>query len=213
MKKLLFVFAFCCAGIVANAQLYLGGSVNINVAGTKFNSDDNDDTKNKNSSFSLGPRIGYILDEKWEIGGSLSIYTSKLTTEENGPENINKNTGWILSPFAQYNVLTVNKFALKFHGSAYLGTSKTKHETDGHEDSSLSAFMCGFGIDPMLTYSLNEHFRLETTLNFLGIGLNSTTSKYDDTDDKQTNTNFILNANSHEIVNVGDITIGFFYIF
>ena len=70
---------------------------------------------------------------------------------------------------------------------------------------------------PVLTYKISEHFRLETALNFLGFNLSGTTSKTI-TDDKgnwrKSNTcDFGLNINSENVAQIGYITIGCVYAF
>ena len=102
-------------------------------------------------------------------------------------------------------------------GQEYRSAAEAEKLNNQVTDDKSSYFEGGLYIQPVLTYKISEHFRLETALNFLGFNLSGTTSKTI-TDDKgnwrKSNTcDFGLNINSENVAQIGYITIGWVYAF
>ena len=76
MRKVIFTLAVAFGMIAAaNAQLVVGGSLEFGGNASSSNIDKGYGDLEKRSKFNLGfiPRIGYITNEKWEIGAGLEL--------------------------------------------------------------------------------------------------------------------------------------------
>ncbi len=217
MKKIILsVLAIAAMATTANAQLWFGGSVgfrhNKNVIKTE-----NQDTKvPPTNNFYFSPMVGYDLDEKLSVGGELDFQHSSsgsvrnVNTEE--VEVKSTTTRFGVTPFARYKFAEFNKFGLV--AVARLPFTYTTGETSMGSQTTKNnpTTSIGLGLNPILTYSLNDHFQLECGLNFLSLGASHSVSKdRDNSKNKSISNNFSFGANTNNVVNVGNITIGFIY--
>ena len=157
-------------------------------------------------------------------------YMTCLDKEGENPKAFKDNKystfSWSINPYARYCVVDANGFGLWIEGLVSLGTStagKTKHydiEYDGidyrdnadelnKEDKDAPKYSCfngGLYIQPVVTYAITEHFRLEATLDFLGVNLSGSVVKTTDKDDnwvKDNNYSLGLNINQGNLLSVG----------
>ncbi|MBP5137136.1 MAG: hypothetical protein ILP23_07465, partial [Paludibacteraceae bacterium] len=93
--------------------------------------------------------------------------------------------------------VTFGRFGLDLEATAGVG---------GVEDTQLSV---GVNVAPNLTFELNEHWSLETVLNFLSLGYNLTK----DFDLDKTTNKFGLGVDLDNVATLGAITIGATYKF
>ena len=77
MKKLFLLMATAFVAMSVNAQVYLGGSVNITAWSTGENAGDRSETV-----FKLLPEIGYNLNDKWAIGTVFGYENNKWSGVE-----------------------------------------------------------------------------------------------------------------------------------
>ena len=73
MKKSLLAIAFAMVAMVGSAQVYVGGSLDLDLTGNKTASA---------SNFSLSPEVGYELNENLSIGAALSFSTSSMKIKD-----------------------------------------------------------------------------------------------------------------------------------
>lgn len=102
---------------------------------------------------------------------------------------------WSINPYARYRVVNAKGFGLWIEGVATLSTKGTEgrtyyaeqygenvlrtkeeayklnHPEEVESPFKTSVFYGGLFIQPVLTYNINDNWRLETTLNFLGLHL------------------------------------------
>ena len=143
MKKMLLIVAVMMVSLAAQAQeMYLGGGISL------WRDTDFDKT-----SFTITPDFGYIINEKWAIGGELAYAHTSVD------DGLSKNS-FAIAPYARYTWFE-NKIVRLFLDMGFgVSTSKVKH----HE--SKSGFEIGF--KPGLAVKLDHHFSLVTKVGFAG---------------------------------------------
>lgn len=150
MKKVFITLAVVLGmATAANAQLVIGGGVEFGGASSKITRDAGYGDSYKNSSFDFGftPRIGYIINEKWEVGAGVTLkYNENINfamvskgTDPAKAEKASKNLNfsWSINPYARYRLFDVKGFGFWLEGEANLGTSlegRTKHFAYGVEN-------------------------------------------------------------------------------
>lgn len=255
MKKISFVVICMLLSVAASAQVIIGGNISFSADSEKQSSlyDEYESLDKAPSAFSFGiaPKIGYVVNGKWEIGAKINLnydQTMNYVTlrDEDGemPKSFKDykdyNFNWSIQPYTRVRVGGGDKgFGVWIEGLVSLGSTaitKThwyaaeygdkgqehRSEKDANklnnqkEGFSKSNFTGGLFIQPVLTYAINEHLRLETALNFLGINLSGQVVKTIDEEGNWNKTNtcdFGLNLNSENVAQVGLITIGCVYAF
>lgn len=144
MKKVFTTLAIALMSVVAaNAQLVVGGTINFTTTGgivTKTNNATKKGIIDKTDlDFSMGiaPRVGYIINEKWEVGGALVLsYVDNLQyacvakipgTGEKADFNAykdqrNMNFAWAIAPYARFRCFETKGFGIWIEGIAELGS-------------------------------------------------------------------------------------------
>lgn len=157
MKKLYLLFSIIMLSTFTSiAQNRIGGDFGFGIQGIP----------DHGVSFMLNiePRYTYALNDKWEVGASIAFGAS--TSLYNG----NIHFDWSINPLVRFRVVEINNFGFWLEPKAGLGTS---HDLDKRVN-----LHWGMNINPVFTYQLSERFRLDATLGFLGVGLNSFTAFY-----------------------------------
>jgi hypothetical protein len=192
MKKTILITLISVLGMgIANAQIYLGGSVGF---GTNTTKPENGD-KTTTTSFSFAPEVGYSLNSNFELGIALAIANSK--TKFGNAED--KSNSWAIAPYARLSVVEFGNFSVWGQAGLFVG---------GGEEHGLKGTSFGLGIQPVLKYNLSDHFSLLANLNFLNFGFSQTKIK-----DVSTTTNFGFNVDSYDVTTLGNISVGFVYKF
>ena len=262
MKKVFLTLAVALGMIAsANAQLVVGGGINFGVNTNNGTTKQGDlGITNKDDvdfSFGFAPKVGYIINEKWEVGGKLylgydqTMQYAILKDAEGLHGKAFKDTKtydfrWAIQPYARFRCFEIKGFGLWIEGLASIGTSinrdtkvyaykynddivgRTEDQAKATNDNrtKATAFQGSLSFQPVLTYAINEHWILETSLNFLGFNLGgevfTTKTKAPSAADptvietiKETrNTfDFDLNVNSNNIATLGFLQIGASYKF
>lgn len=247
MKKLFSYVAMLLLPVAVSAQVIVGGSIGITASSEKStllvdgkvqDLTKNPDGKPSQFGFKIAPKVGYIINDKLEVGASIGLgyshnmmYVTLADKEGENPkafkDNKTSNFTWSINPYTRYCLVDVNGFGLWIEGLVSLGTSaapKTKYyeaEYDGtkHNENAddlnkkdknapkYSCFNGGLYIQPVLTYAVTEHFRLEASLDFLGVNLSGKAQKVTDKEnklvDKYNTCKFGLNINQGNLLSVG----------
>lgn len=253
MKKFALLLIVCSlSSVFASAQIIVGGGLNFSAScqkSTSLNNNNENLSKNPSSfSFGIAPKVGYIINDIWEIGAKLDLnynqtmnyVTLKDENKENPKSYRNYKTSyfnWSIDPYARWRAVEYNGFGVWIEGLVSLGTNSNpkskyyaaQYGSDGvvyrskieaealnntPSENKLSHFNGGLYIQPVLTYALNEHFRLETTLNFLGFNLSGnvrTQTSADGNLSKNTSCHLGLNIDSDNVLSIEYLTIGFVY--
>ncbi len=203
--------------MAANAQIWVGGSIGYSTESEKeaWKNFENKikESKDKTTTILIAPKVGYQLNEKLEVGGLVSLSSSKHYPNKIDDKEVwNKTFSYAISPFARYQFASFGKFALKAVGIAAFGqrmpsSNNGKDKTKGDKTTTLA-----LSAYPMISYSLSEKFDLEASLNFFGLSASTSTTKdADDSDIKIVENEFEIMGTSNNIATTGNITIGFIY--
>ncbi len=156
-----------------------------------YNSTDEKDTEEKESSFNFNPKAGYFLSDKFAIGVGLSLNSSKFEDYSGASSEIEKSNVLGVGVFGRYYFLEIGK---RFKTYAELGAGyvsrKDELEVAGVTTEGKSN---GFGIDASVgaNYFLTEKIAINFTLANV-IGYNSVKA---DVDGAEGTNNFYLNVN------------------
>lgn len=267
-KQLLSLATALLVAAAANAQIIVGGALSFGANGGQVERNSQQGvTKKSPVSFgmTIAPKVGYILDEKYEFGVSLDVnynhtmyYNALLNSDgEKGRAFRAKKefeTEWSINPYGRVRCFETKGFGIWVEGIVRLGglgtygekaytydydgiygygdqlyyTQNTRDEAKRlteeaekkyDENHRESHFRGGLYIQPILTYDINEHWILETRLNFLGFNLSGGVDKYsvkngDNWEWEKNNTcQFSLNVTGEDVARIGYLTIGAVYKF
>lgn len=179
MKKITTLLICTLMSVSLNAQWFLSGNVGFNVRdkNDKYEMSNGDNSKSNLTEFgfSIAPKIGYSLNEKLALG--LGVRTNcqfGFGEERVGIDIKNTRIEWGIYPFVRYTVFTHQKFSLLLEGNTGFGM--------GHSLVKVNDVKIGTGLNtiqidvlniiPILNFRLNDHFQIETSLNFLRLGYN-----------------------------------------
>ncbi|MBN2165294.1 MAG: outer membrane beta-barrel protein [Marinilabiliaceae bacterium] len=213
MKKLLLSLSFVLTTcIIANSQLFVGGSFGFSSDGGSNSSGGQSVDKDKENSFLFSPKGGYFINENFCVGAQIMFSTYK-TEEASG--DYEKESAFAFVPFARYYAFKMNK--LSVFGQADLGfssgSSEVKYGATTIDGPKRSGF--GFSVTPGLSYKLSDKIELEAAINLLSLSYSSVTEKEDylgnETEDKTTS--FEFGADMDNILTTGNVTIGMIYKF
>ncbi len=194
MKKILLVVGLICATMVANAQLYVGGSLGF---GTSTVKNDDGDKLYTNTNFSLFPEVGFSLNEKIDLGISVGFGMTSYKPEGGDKQKTNN---WEVAPYIRYSVVEFGKLKVMGKGSLYVKGNEDQSETKS------TSF--GLSVTPVLGYTVSEHFILLANLNFLSLSIDNTKVK-----DGDSTFGFNLGIDTNNAANTNNFAIGFAYIF
>lgn len=176
MKKILVTailfFIFVSAGTVHAYNWYAGTSLG-------FNSSDTD-SDNSSSDFSIMPEIGYIINDKFDVGIGGSFATSTAETAGVSEDA----TEWGITPFVRYAAYRSGRFTL--YARAQIGYSAVDYDT-ADDESTFSA-----GLAPVVEFAVSDRITLFTSLMFIEY------SKTDAGDDSTTY--FGINADMNDLI-------------
>ena len=255
MKKFALLLIACTlSSAFASAQIIIGGGLNFSASSQKSTSlNNNNENLSKNPStfsFGIAPKVGYIINDTWEVGAKLDLKYNQtmnyivLRDDQGDNPKAYKDYkssyfNWSIDPYARWRAVEYKGFGVWIEGLVSLGSNsnpkskyyaaqygsdgvvyRSKIEADALNDTPIadksSYFNGGLYIQPVLTYAINEHFRLETTLNFLGFNLSGRVMKQTNSEghwSKNSTCHFGLNIDSENVLSIEYLTIGFVYAF
>lgn len=210
MKKLLLSLAVVFGmATAANAQLVIGGSLWLDGYTGDVTWDSNNGRQGHTPSrfnFGFAPKVGYIIKNKFEVGGALGFtynhqttYTTLFDAEgKNGKSFKDQRVAsfmWNFTPYFRYRLVEGKGFGLwleadmnfgagfrgdqRWFAYSYEGEERTQQECDDLRKAFLDngtlpiLFNWQVGLQPVVTYTIKEHFRLELTLDVLRAYLNA----------------------------------------
>lgn len=141
MKKFLSLVIISIASLAASAQAYLGGSIGLGY-----------DFDEESMNFTLAPEVGYNLNNKWAVGGTIA-YSYEGSMEINT---------FAFEPYARFTFAKVADDKLHFFcdGTVGIGILSARRMDTG------TIWQLGF--KPGMAYNLNNHWSLVAHLGFLG---------------------------------------------
>lgn len=155
MKKIFLMALFAIVAVGANAQFYLGGSLNVGTQSIKVNDGDSYNT----TTFALTPELGYNITPVFAVGTELGFGYAK--TEDHDAINT-----WTVAPYFRFNFAELGRNVKLFADAVfeYDWISQGSVDTDG--------FLVG--IRPGISVALNSHW------NIIGKTMLFSYSKYDE---------------------------------
>lgn len=161
----------------SKGKIILGGSSSFNFASQKstFKSDDFETDQGTNTSFSLAPSTGFFVVDNLAIGAALSFSSSKFKNDEFDSESTN--TALTFLPFVRY-YFSEGNIKPFLQGSAGLGSSNFKEDSEFSEESEFKSSIFAYGFDGGVAFFLNDNVSID-----LGIGYASASSKPKDNND------------------------------
>lgn len=199
-------FILLSAGL--NAQVFLGGNVNMALSGGK---NENDSKKTSEFDFGLSPKIGTFLSDKVAIGIEFNFGVS-TSNNNHEIETITRTVNSGVSPFLRYYAFAAGKFSVYGQANAGVAFSHSDTKFGGDIVTEGKHSMVGIRFFPGLSYDITERISLETAINFLNVHYSMTTST-DENNNKETASSFGLGAGLDGVVNTGNISIGAIYKF
>ena len=202
MKKsllaLIFAVALTVPAIAEN--MWVGGSFGYGSDNTSY---EGERYKYSSTSWEIEPEFGYSLDDEWDIGLDLA-YASKQGANEICGVKIPfaydvmiETTEMGVAPFARYHVAKIVGVDVILKGSAFYVSGEAK---DPYGKCDYSAY--GVSIAPVISYSINETWSINATLNFAELSFTHVeVDQYND--DKIKDDNFGFNLNDGSLINIG----------
>jgi len=173
MKKLLLSLTVIAGlTLAANAQEFGFKQGDIILEGNiGFNSTNDKDVEEKESSFSFTPKVGYFVTDKIAVGVQLGFSSAKQEDYGTGSESIDKANAFGVGVFGRYYFLELGK-RFKTYAEAGLGYATSKSETEAGgttvEDPKVNTlgFNVGVGANYFITERLSLNVGLTNLINF-----------------------------------------------
>jgi hypothetical protein len=163
------------------AQVYLGGTLSTSFQNSTSNVTPPNPNLSKNNSLSISPTIGFFLNPKISLGGSIG-YSSALQQFDYSTYDPNvgavvrasrkyKTSGFAISGFARHFIPISNSFyfALQEQISFTRSNAETTQVTGTTETSNQSPnYSIGFAIRPILIFFPSPKWGIEAGVGTLG---------------------------------------------
>lgn len=199
MKKPILMALISCACFTTTAfaqqkgNVEATGNIGFGVENTENTPGDNESGQ---TNFNIGLQGGYLLTDKFSIGGLVG-YDYLRSTNDNG-NNSNESTTSLFNVgvYARYYVtLPVERIKLDFTGAAQFGFGTVTNETTnpaGTNEDEYGINQFQVGVYPGLVVGLTD--RLALTANYGALAFTSETVEDNNSDFESTTNGFGLNA-------------------
>lgn len=151
MKKIIVLFTVMCASLMADAQVYTGGTLN-------FWRNDKDDADITTAT--IAPEIGFTLSNKWAIGTGLGYAYWK------DGEIDTKINAVFVAPYVRYSFYEKGIVRLFIDGEVGFSSAKLEEDDKYADDERVNGY--SIGLKPGLALKLTEKCSLITKFGFIG---------------------------------------------
>lgn len=205
MKKLIITLAFLTVSMIANAQLFVAGSVSANHSSSKkVYVNHETDYNPRYNGFSIAPAVGYMIPGK-SYGFGLGLGYAYSSEKKDLSKDFTNTFDF--GPFFRYAYAKFDKITLYVDAKMPVSVAKSKEKLGSVTYEGNKSFSIGARLIPGLTYKFTPHILFTTEIGLLSINYNHT---------KTTSTNgivtksddFKLGANTRQIA-----SFGFVYLF
>ena len=203
-KFLLAILVFIFFIGSANAQIFVGGSVNFSASSNKIKTDGDTEDGTKSFSFGLNPKAGYFMNDKLAFGVGLGLTFNRNKTPGD-PEIIQSSSQFSINPFARYYAIELGDLKVFAEGGINLGfgVSKTKNGDITADGPKTTAFM--LYVSPALSYDINEKLTIEGIFGNVYFQTNRSKQEAANITNKHINSGFGFNLKA------SSISFGFIY--
>ena len=157
MKKLFLTLVIAFAGVLsANAQVWMGGSVNFNR--TKANEDANASFK-----YGIAPEIGFTIAPKWDIALALG-YQGAYEKDADTKYYTNMIS---VNPYARYTVVELGKVGFFIDGGFAWNHGVNRVKND-YVDTKVKSNEYWFGLKPGIKFVANEKLTFAAHIGSFG---------------------------------------------
>jgi hypothetical protein len=217
MKKILLTLALAAFAMTANAQWVLGGQIGFNHNGV--HNDNYTLGSTATTSVAFGPKIGYQLDDKWQIGATILVgynyNRGYLGASDSYTSTANLQFG--IAPYARYYFGEWKNWSLFAEAKCWFGMSPestTYTYVNGNETGSVKngddATTLGISVVPGMNYKFSDKFSMDFYLNIAELSWNMVNTNGMDTHNFTAGVSF----DSQSVNNYLNLfTIGFNYHF
>ena len=205
MKRVIISSLLLFASTGLFAQIFVGGSIGFNTTGGKIENGNTSVDKVTQTNFSLAPRVGIFLSERFAVGAMLG-YNFQSEKTPGSPEEIDRTTTIGLTPFCRYYAFTFNKLSVFAQGNLGFSYGVEKHKEGSTTTIGPKITTIGLSAYPGLSYKLNEKIDLEAIIG--GFNFNLTRISVKNNNTTNITNNFGLGANLDTIATTGFISIG-----
>ncbi len=157
ITRLLVIAFLLTSSFAASAQVYVGGSI-----GGSYGKVESTDAMSW--SVKINPEVGYIINENWAAGASVSYSVISSKKQDETTSTMTSASQLSINPYAVYAPIKFKNFAVCAEMGAVISPKM----------SALSGIYKAY-LTPLLTYSLNDHIILKTALDFASLYLTGTT--------------------------------------
>lgn len=214
MKKIaLIAIAMMAFATMANAQLYVGGSLGINNNNSK--EIDNGKTELNPSSTSIGisPEVGFFLSDNFAVGAYINTNFTFNNNRDTATVVKTNTTSWGITPYARWYAIQSDKFGVFLEGQLFFMHQGGKTKAGGVTADAPKTNSFGLQIVPGLSYNLTDNLQLQMRLDVLGANFTHTTITSADGKNKEISNNCGLNFNSRNALRLANVQVGFIYKF
>lgn len=216
MKKIaLIAIAMMAFATMANAQLYVGGTLGIVNNNSKEVDKDNKTELNPSvTGFSLSPEVGFFLSDNFAVGLYINSRFGFVNSRAETPVKV-RTTSFGLSPYARWYAVKGEKLGLFLEGQ--LGWSLEGGKTISGDVTVASPKTNTFGVTivPGISYDVTENVQLQMHINALGAQFaHSVTKDADGNKEINNNCGLTMATRFGSAQNVFDaVSVGFIYKF
>lgn len=214
MKKIaLIATAMMAFATMANAQLYVGGSLGINNNNSK--EIDNGKTELNPSSTSIGisPEVGFFLSDNFAVGAYINTNFTFNNNRDTATVVKTNTTSWGITPYARWYAIQSDKFGVFLEGQLFFMHQGGKTKAGGVTADAPKTNSFGLQIVPGLSYNLTDNLQLQMRLDVLGANFTHTTTTSPDGKHKDISNDCGLNFNSRNALRLATVQVGFIYKF
>ena len=206
MKKFFVTLALVAVSLIANAQLFVAGSVSASHYDKSSNKSFDSTIEN---GFSVTPAVGYMIPGKsYGFGLGLS-YAYSADKDKSGVMTVSKiySNTFDFNPFFRYAFAKFDNITLYVDAKLPISVADKNERRGKVVDDVNKSFSIGARLIPGLTYKFNSHILFTTEIGLLSINYNHAKTTEHSGDVTKTN-DFKLGANTRQIA-----SFGFVYLF
>ncbi len=217
MKKIFVTLAAIAAlSFSANAQYFVGGTAGLGFDGGKTTIGSTSADNASTFKLTIAPNVGYCFADNFVAGARFGLSYNKATTPALiGDDKVESSCNWGIQPYARYRFGEWNRFGIWSEVNAGIARETGKTEVGNTSTKNDPVFGWAINVLPVLTYSINDHLTLETSLNFLTLGYEGSYTTDADKSYEVTESSFSFGADGNDVFGsaIGQVKVGFTYKF